>query len=99
MLSFTLEDGTGGVLHRNFTTFLVADGPSPRLAPAKINGREVRLLRFAPNQFTSAQWSVKQWNVFDGLKVNGAGQGYFEYRLPWPQGLDPQAIASAQPAL
>jgi hypothetical protein len=47
-----------------------------------------RLLRFAPNTFRDSQWSVKQWNVLDGLRVNGAGYGYFEYRVPWPDDLD-----------
>jgi len=34
----------------------------------------------------NSKWSLKQWNVFDGLKVNGAGSGYFEYLVPWPEG-------------
>jgi len=29
--------------------------------------------------FTKSSWSQKQWNVLDGLKVNGAGKGFFEY--------------------
>jgi hypothetical protein len=33
--------------------------------------------------------------VLDGLKVNGAGHGYFEYRIPWPPELDPQRVAGA----
>jgi hypothetical protein len=45
--------------------------------------------------FTGAQWSVKQWNVLDGLKVDGAGSGYFEYRLPWPAGLGVADVAAA----
>jgi predicted transcriptional regulator len=31
----------------------------------------------------------------DGLKVNGAGSGFFEYRFPWPQRLraaDPESV-------
>ena len=53
------------------------------------------VLRFAPASFSAAQWSLKQWNVLDGLKVNGAGPGYFEFRLPWPAGLDAEAVAGA----
>jgi hypothetical protein len=95
VLSLVLEDPAGVVLHRNFTTFLVANGPAPRDEQVELNGVRVRLLRFAPSAFTAAQWSLKQWNVLDGLKVNGAGAGYFEFRLPWPEGLAPEAIAGA----
>ncbi|MFN8575201.1 MAG: hypothetical protein U0132_24315, partial [Gemmatimonadaceae bacterium] len=28
-------------------------------------------------------------------KMNGAGSGYFEYRIPWPAGLDVKDVASA----
>jgi hypothetical protein len=38
---------------------------------------------------------MKQWNIMDGLKVDGAGYGYYEYRIPWPQGLDPKRIVGA----
>ena len=80
-MTLSLEDEAGIVLHRNFTTFLVSDGPAPRQETIQRDGGQVRLLRFAPGSFTAAQWSLKQWNVLDGLKVNGAGHGYFEYRM------------------
>ena len=54
-----------------------------------------RLVRFAPQSFKAAQWSLKQWNVLDGLKVNGAGHGYLEYRLPWPEGLEVDKVEGA----
>jgi hypothetical protein len=31
----------------------------------------------------------------DGLKVNGAGSGAFEYRIPWPRGLKPEDVSGA----
>jgi hypothetical protein len=95
VLSLTLENEAGVVLHRNFTTFLVANGPAPREESIKSADSDVRVVRFAPNTFKDAQWSQKQWNVLDGLKVNGAGHGYFEYRLAWPQGLDASKLAGA----
>ncbi|HYG35784.1 MAG TPA: glycoside hydrolase family 2, partial [Clostridia bacterium] len=60
-----------------------------------INGAPARVLRFAPGSFCDAKWSRKQWNVLEGLKVNGAGSGYFEYRLPWPEGLELSKISGA----
>lgn len=95
VLSLALTDASGAVLHRNFTTFRVTNGVAPRDETVKKNGRQIRLVRFAPGSFASAQWSLKQWNVLAGLKVNGAGAGYFEYRIPWPQGLDPKKVAGA----
>ena len=70
----------------------MSDGPAPRQETIERDSAKVRVVRFAPRDFKAAQWSAKQWNVLDGLKVNGAGHGYFEYRLPWPEGLDPEAV-------
>jgi hypothetical protein len=95
VLAITLESEAGVVLHRNFTTFLVADGPSARSETLKTDTGGLRVVRFAPNTFTAAQWSLKQWNVLDGLKVDGAGYGYFEFRIPWPQDLDPKKVVGA----
>ncbi len=95
LLSLILEDESGRVLHRNFTTFLVANGPAQRDEQAEFNGVRARVVRFAPGSFRASQWSLGQWNVLDGLKASGAGSGYFEFRLPWPEGLDVSAIAGA----
>ena len=93
VLAVRLEDARGSVLQRNFCTFVV-EGDLPaevRLA----DGRRARLLRIDPARFDSASWSLKQWSVMDGVKVNGAGSGFFEYRLPWPTGLRPADLDSA----
>jgi len=95
VLALSLENEAGVVLQRNFTTFLVANGPSARTETIKSSGGDLRIVRFAPNTFKTAQWSQKQWNVLDGLKVNGAGHGFFEYRIPWPAGLDAAKVAGA----
>jgi hypothetical protein len=95
VLSLILENENGTVLHRNFTTFLVTAGATPRDERLDFNGTAARVVRFAPANFTASQWSLKQWNVLDGLKVNGAGSGFFEYRIPWPQGLEANTIAGA----
>ena len=95
VLRLSLETPDGRVLHRNFTTFRVADGPAPRDETLKTDAGAVRVVRWAPASFRDARWSLKQWNVLDGLKVNGAGHGYFEYRVPWPAGFDPAKVTGA----
>ena len=84
VLAVVLRDTAGRGLHRNFTTFVV-EGTAPAEARS-------RVLSFDPARFAAAEWSLKQWNVMDGLKVNGAGSGFFEYRVPWPRGLRPAQL-------
>ena len=95
VLALSLENEAGVVLHRNFTTFLVTRGAAPRTEILNSNDGKLRVVRFTPQTFKDARWSLKQWNVLDGLKVNGAGHGYFEYRLPWPDGLDAKQLVGA----
>lgn len=85
VLAVRVEDASGAVLHRNFATFVV-EGEAPTEVRLE-DGRPARLVRVDPASFRAAEWSLKQWNVMDGLKVNGAGAGYFEYRVAWPAGL------------
>lgn len=87
VLSLIVEDASGNVLHRNFTTFSIGKGPSKRQETLTTDGQNLKIVRFAPNSFKSQSWTLKQWNVLDGLKVNGAGSGYFEYELPVPEGV------------
>ena len=93
VLAVRLEDAAGSVLQRNFCAFVVEGEP-----PVEVRldgGRRARLLRIDPARFDSASWSLKQWNVMDGLKVNGAGSGYVEYRVAWPAALRPIDLDSA----
>ncbi|MEX1055190.1 MAG: sugar-binding domain-containing protein [Rhodothermales bacterium] len=85
VLALELSDAGGVVLHRNFTTFVV-QGESPSEVRLE-GGKRARLARVAASDFSDASWSMKQWDVLDGLKVNGAGHGFFEYRIPWPAGV------------
>jgi hypothetical protein len=95
ILQLTLETKGGTVLHRNFTAFLVTNGTTPRSELVKTDAGPVHVVRFAPDSFSDAKWSLKQWNVLRGLKVNGAGHGYFEYRISWPGELPPKKVAGA----
>ena len=93
VLAVRLEDASGTVLQRNFTTFVV-EGPVPESATLA-DGKRVRVATVPAGKPSDAHWSVKQWSVLDGLKMDGAGSGYFEYRIPWPNGLDPASVSAA----
>ena len=89
LFRMVLKDARGDVLHRNFTTFRVKDGTDP--AP-----EGTKLISFAPASFTAQEWSDKQANVYDGLKVNGFGHGYFEYTVTLPDDVDPDSLTGAE---
>jgi hypothetical protein len=93
VLATRLEDASGSVLHRNFTTFVVEGD-----APAEMqlaDGRRARVSRVAAGDHADARWTGRSWKVLDGLKTNGTGAGFFEYRIPWPAGLARASVAGA----
>ena len=85
VLALRLEDASGVVLHHNFTTFVVEDTAPATMSLA--DGRTARVSRVAAANYADARWTDKTWKVLDGLKVDGAGSGFFEYRIAWPAGL------------
>ncbi len=95
ILQATLEDAAGRVLQRNFTAFVVGAGPSPRDETVSAGGSRLRVLRADIARPSAARWSVRRWEAMDGKKQNGAGSGYFEYRMAWPRGLEPAEVAAA----
>ncbi len=95
VLQATLVDAAGRVLHRNFTTFVVGQGDSPRDEAVSADGHRLRVLRADAARPSAAEWSLRRWEAMEGRKQNGAGSGYFEYRLPWPRDLEPAAVAGA----
>ena len=84
ILRLTIEDPSGKVLNHNFISFVIEDDKNPNSHTISVNEKQANLVTFAPSSFTSSNWSLKQWNVMDGLKVNGAGYGYFEYKVTIP---------------
>ncbi len=88
ILSLTIEDHSGRILHRNFTTFYIGEGQSARQETLTENGKSIRVSRFSPGSYKTQEWSVNQWNVFNGLKADGAGYGYFEYEVAIPDGVN-----------
>ncbi len=95
VLQATLEDAAGRVLQRNFASFVVGEGASPRDEALVADGRRLRVLRADAAKPSAARWSVRRWDAIGGRKQNGAGSGYFEYRLAWPKDLAPAAVAGA----
>jgi len=94
ILSVITEDVSGKILHRNFTSFLIGDETSKRNETVVKDGKTLNIIRFAPDTFKAQSWTQKQWNVTGGLKVNGAGSGYFEYEIDIPDGVSPENTES-----
>jgi hypothetical protein len=93
VLAVRLDDATGTVLQRNFTTFVV-EGDAPD-SVTLADGRRAIVSRVPVSRVTSSHWSLKQWPVMDSLKLDGAGSGYFEYAIPFPRGLAARDVAQA----
>ncbi len=83
-MALVLQDAAGNDLHHNVMNFVVeAAMPSEMTLN---NGKKVKVVSTEAKQFSQAKWSLKQWQVLDGLKINGAGTGFFEYTFKVPQG-------------
>ncbi|GHT79237.1 hypothetical protein FACS189464_3900 [Bacteroidia bacterium] len=88
VLRYELKNTEGVSLGRNFSLIYVKEGKAP------VSDKSTELITIDPAKFSNAKWSYKQWNVLDGLKVDGAGSGYFEYTVPWPVNLSLQQTES-----
>ncbi len=86
-LKLWVSDSDGRVVHRNFMHMVVN---------SDIQDPNIHQIKVAPQDFTKAEWSKKQWEVMGGKKVNGAGKGYFEYTLSIPDDLTLGGLKSAQ---
>jgi galactose mutarotase-like enzyme len=93
VLATRLVDAKDSVLHHNFTAFVV-EGDAPAVARLQ-DGRQVRVARVSATAVRDARWTLKQWTVLGDHKLNGAGSGFFEYRIPWPAGLAVGDVAGA----
>jgi hypothetical protein len=58
------------------------------------DGQRVRLAHVSPTSYSAARWSLKTWTV-DSLKANGAGSGFFEYRIAWPRDVSVNELQAA----
>ncbi|MBR4757082.1 MAG: glycoside hydrolase family 2, partial [Bacteroidales bacterium] len=89
VLRMVLKDGKGEALHHNFTTFRVKDGKDA--VPGNM-----KVLTFAPSSYSASEWSLGQTSIYDGKKIDGFGNGYFEYTLTIPKDIDLEKITSVQ---
>jgi hypothetical protein len=85
-LKLLLKDSRGKALHHNFMHFeVISNGKLPH----------TEIVTIAPGDFSDANWSLKQWTVLNGLKVNGAGKGHFTYTFPIPTNLGTNSVKEA----
>jgi len=86
LITLQLSDAKGTVLNRNFMHVeILSDEKLPR----------TEIISIKPDSFSNASFSKKQWNVLDGLKVNGAGEGYFEYTIPVDKSVNLSSVKEA----
>ena len=85
-LKLKVTDQDGQILHRNFMHFeIVSDQELPGLT----------VLSTPADKFSQAEWSKRQWNVLEGRKVNGAGEGFFQYSIPIPEDVTSKGVKEA----
>jgi hypothetical protein len=94
-LNIKMETVAGIPVHKNFVLFRIKmqNDDSERLYTK--DGINYNLVSFDPAGFMAAEWSIKQWNILDGKKVNGSGSGFFEYEVSLPKGIPEDKIEGA----
>ena len=83
ILKLFLKDKSGNIIHRNFMHFEIE-------GETKIP--DVKILSKLPSEYSHQQWESKQWDVFDGKKVNGTGKGSITYTFELPDDLNTSKI-------
>jgi len=95
VLRLIVLDAAGNELHHNFVSFIVESDLKITDKKVYINDKNVSLVTFSPANFTSEKWSQKQINVLDGIKVNGLGYGFFEYKVTIPEDIKTENVEYA----
>ncbi len=88
ILHFALSTPGGVGIHKNFTTFRIVSGEKNGWTQS---GQQYRYA-FKPGSFINQNWSIKQWDVMDGKKINGTGYGHFTYGIDIPEELTTREI-------
>ena len=85
-LKLKVTDQNGQTLHKNFMHFeIISDQKIP----------DVTVLSTPAVNFSQAEWSTRQWDVLEGRKVNGAGEGFFQYTIPIPEEVTSKGVKEA----
>jgi hypothetical protein len=79
LLSLELNTFDGQSISKNFMHFIV---DSEKQIP------NVAILDVQPKDYSNAKWSGKLWEVMDGKKINGTGNGFFEYSVNLSSDID-----------
>jgi hypothetical protein len=67
-----LKTSSGKIVHRNFIHVITTDGKD-------ISGTQI--ISVNAKNYSDSEWTKKTWDVLEGKKVNGAGDGFFEYTI------------------
>ncbi len=78
-INFTLKNKEGKIIHRNFMHLVVK---------SEIKIPKTFVYSIPVKEYSSSKWSKRKWEVLDGLKVNGTGKGFFEFKISVPSNLD-----------
>ncbi len=78
-INFTLKDKGGKIIHRNFMHLVVK---------SQFKIPKTLVYSIPVKEYSSSKWSKRKWEVLDGLKVNGTGKGFFEFKISVPSNLD-----------
>ncbi len=81
-----VKTSEGVILQRNFM-HLEIEG--------EFNREDVAIISVAPDAHKEASFSLKQWSVMQGLKVNGAGEGHFRYSVEIPASQNARRVKQA----
>jgi hypothetical protein len=71
-LRLMLKTSSGKIVHRNFIHVITTDGKD-------ISGTQI--ISVNAKNYSDSEWTKKTWDVLEGKKVNGAGDGFFEYTI------------------
>jgi len=78
-LRLILKTTSGKIVHRNFVHVITIDGKDMA---------DTRVLSVAAKDYSDSQWTKRTWDALEGKKVNGAGDGYFEYTINLEDGIN-----------
>jgi hypothetical protein len=74
-LVFRVKTLDNKILHRNFMHFEVNSNNKLK---------DVEVISLPAKEISNSNWTKKKWEILNGKKINGAGSGFFEYKIKIP---------------